>query len=163
MNTLIALSIITLWYYFIIMSVVNKEPKDKILNISYITLLSLLLTVVVSFLWLTFVNVIIFIIYYTIANWFYTDFALFVKISEYFLKRKDLTKQSQESIRFALYKIIKMELIYINKTIYWIVRLKNIAIDIILITYAIILYTMYLLYIFGIIDLFEFINNIIQN
>lgn len=146
MNTFLALLTITIWYYFIIMLVINKESKDKIFNVSFMTLVFLLLIVVISFLELTIVNFILFLIYFILAHWFYTDFAIFIKINEFFIKRQDITQQSGESIQYALFNIIKEELKWINKELYSMIKLKNIWIDIILITYSFILYFIYILH-----------------
>lgn len=155
MNTLLAIFTITVWYYFIITLIINKWSKDKIFNVSFMTIVFLLLIVVISFLELTIVNFILFILYFILAHWFYTDFTIFIKINEYFIKRQDNdTKDSGDSIQFALFNIIKRELIWINKELYSMVRLKNIWIDIILFTYWFILYFIYILYLLDIINLF---------
>lgn len=155
MNILIALATITIWYYFIIMLIINKEPKEKIFNVSFMTIVFLLLIVVISFLELTIVNIILFSIYFMIAHWFYTDFAIFIKINEYFIKKQDLTQQSSESIQYALFNIIKREMKGLNKELYSMIRLKNIWVDIILFTYWFILYFLYILYLLWIVNVFK--------
>lgn len=155
MNTFLALATMTLWYYFIIMSVIKKEPKSKIMNIAFTTWMFTFLIVIISFIDLLAINIVLFILYYILANWFYTDFAFFVKIQEYFLKRKDLTKQSQESIRYSLLKVIVLDLTTIKDNLYSLITKRNLAIDIIAITYGFILWGAYLLHILNIVDIWK--------
>lgn len=157
METIIIFISLINWYYFAIKWIFEKESKEKIFYIVFMTVVFILVMMIIKMVWLWFLNYIVYFIFLFIVHSFYTDFIIMVKINEYLLKN---AKQEEFSIRIIIVKLLNKELNILKHSIYSIFNYKNNIYDIIQITIWIILIILLLLHIMWIIDIFLIINKL---
>lgn len=142
-------------YYFAIKWIFEKESKEKIFYIVFMTIVFILLMTVVQMLGLWFLNIILYLMFLFIVHSFYTDFAFITKINEYFLKN---AKNEEFSLRVIIIKLLNKEMILLRDEIYWLIHTKWNIFDMMQITFWIAFIILLLLHIIGIIDVFVLIN-----
>lgn len=157
METLIIFISLINWYYFAIKWIFEKESKDKIFYIVFMTIVFILVMMIIQMLWLWFINFIIYFIFLFIVHSFYTDFAFLTKINEYFLRN---AKQEEFSIRIIIVKLLNKELKILKQEIFSIFTNKENIYDIVQITIWMILMIFLSLHIFWVIDIFLTINKL---
>lgn len=151
---LIFISLIN-WYYFAIKWIFEKESKEKIFYIVFMTIVFILLMTVIQMLWLWFLNIILYLMFLFVVHSFYTDFAFLTKINEYFLKN---AKNEEFSLRIIIIKLLNKELKLLKDDIYDLIDMKWQVFDIVQITIWIIFILILLLHIIWLIDIFVVIN-----
>lgn len=155
MWTIIIFTSIVLWYYFAIKSILEKENKEKVFFIVFMTIVFLLVMTIINMMELWFLNIIIFPIFLLITHWFYSDFILITRIEEYFLRNQN---DWEISLRVIILNLLNKEIKILKEDIYSLIKFNSIVIDIILLTIWIIIAILFILHIFWIIDVFILIS-----
>lgn len=117
MINIIILFTISVWYYFLFKSIEQKEWWNKILYILFTTFLWLLFV----FLWAifdSFIFVFIFFFLYLFAIIsIYTDFLIFIRLNEIYLKSKKIRKTVTTEISKTISDEIKRDIRDIKSTL----------------------------------------------
>lgn len=117
MINIIILFTISVWYYFLFKSIEQKEWWNKILYILFTTFLWLLFV----FLWAifdSFIFVFIFFFLYLFAIIsIYTDFLIFIRLNEIYLKSKKIRKTVTTEISKTISDEIKKDIRDIKSTL----------------------------------------------
>ncbi len=150
---------IILWYYFAIKSILEKENKEKVFFIVFMTIVFVLLMTIVNMLELWFINIIIFPLFLFIAHWFYSDFIMITRIEEYLLRNQN---DWEISLRIIILNLLNKEIKILKEDIYSIITFNAIVLDIVALTIWIILTILFILHISGIIDVFVLISKILN-
>jgi len=157
MNDLIILLTLTSGYYMVILSILEKEDKEKIFYIIFMTIVFILVEIVLTIIKLSFLNPIIFWIFFFLAHSFYTNFALINKINEYFLKN---TKPTEMTLRSIIIKLINKEMTLLNQEVYALTQRKKYVKAFLFLTFWTLLSIVMLLHTVWYIDLLSFLKNI---
>lgn len=156
---IIILSSIILWYYFAIKSIIEKENKEKVFFIVFMTIIFSLVMTIINMLELWFINIIIISLFFFIVHWFYSDFILITRIEEYLLRNQN---DSEISLRVIILNLLNKEIKILREDIYTLIKLDMIVWDILLLTIWTIIAILFILHSFWIIDIFVLINKILN-
>lgn len=155
-NLLILITLIS-WYYFVILSILEKEDKEKIFYIVFITIVFVLLKIIIFILWIWFINYILYFIFLFLVHSLYTNFAIINRINEYLLKN---AKEDDITLRSIIINLMNKELEILKKDLYSMTKNNIYAIDIIILTLWLIFIILLLLNAIGLLDIFEILNSI---
>lgn len=156
---IIILSSIILWYYFAIKSIIEKENKEKVFFIVFMTVIFSLVMTIVNMLELWFINIIIMPLFFFIVHWFYSDFIMITRIEEYLLRNQN---DSEISLRVIILNLLNKEIKILTEDIYTLIKLDMIVWDIVLLTIWTLIAILFILHSFWIIDIFVLISKILN-
>lgn len=145
------------WYYFAIKSIIEKENKEKIFFIVFMTSIFALVMMIVKILWLAFINIILYPLFLFIVHWFYSDFILITRIEEYFLRNQNY---DEVSFRLIIIKLLNKEIKLLKNDLIDLFKKRTIPIDITIITIWIFFIILFIFHILWLIDIFILINKI---
>lgn len=158
METLVIIFTLISGYYFAVKWVFEKEDKQKIFYILFMTIVFFLAMMVIKMLGIWFLNYFIFFLFFFLVHSFYTNFIIITKINEYFLKSQ---KNSSVTLRMIILKLILKELYLLEKEMNHLIDKRWLIFDIIQITLWLIFLSTMILHIWWVIDIFAFINKIL--
>lgn len=156
---IIILSSIILWYYFAIKSIIEKENKEKVFFIVFMTVIFSLVMTIVNMLELWFINIIIMPLFFFIVHWFYSDFIMITRIEEYLLRNQN---DNEISLRVIILNLLNKEIKILKEDIYSLIKLDMLVWDIVLLTIWTLIAILFILHSFWIIDIFVLINKILN-